>query len=332
MKYDPAVIAMREDRQKRHLDDNSSNNSSSDEDCKEEKTEENPSPAKQQQMVPFVQSTAPQFNYMDRSWKRSKITEDINKTRLSGEDIRSAVEQEAMRFYNQFGTGGQKPPKIEVLSDTNEENIVFAGGQGFVAAAMMAFAHHLPLSLSPDHLWTIISQGFAHHVNEHAEELRYQFVNHTGQIELRIYVHEFRMGQTTPGQWEERVFPQFVREIKKNLNNTKVYELLVETIFSTSTPTTSAASQITLMAAMRAYFRYTMITLCGIPRITLEGKREDWQQLYDQTEQLQQFMLPNPQGQLWIKDIVLPILHEFLESFDGNVNYCFWQVRSNDDS
>ena len=85
MKYDPAVIAMREERQKRQLDkesqsNNSSDNSSSDEDCKEEKTEDRPSAAViKKQMVPFVQSTAPQINYLDRSWKRSKITDDTNK-------------------------------------------------------------------------------------------------------------------------------------------------------------------------------------------------------------------------------------------------------------
>lgn len=86
MKYDPAVIAMRE-AQRRQSDeesDRSSNNDSStdEEDCKEEKREDKvpevASAAKKKVIVPFVQ-TPPRVEYMDRSWKRCKVVEDASK-------------------------------------------------------------------------------------------------------------------------------------------------------------------------------------------------------------------------------------------------------------
>jgi len=49
---------------------------------------------------------------------------------------------------------------------------VFSGGSGFLAASLTAFAQHLPLSISPDHIWAVLSYAFAKHVDAHAEELR----------------------------------------------------------------------------------------------------------------------------------------------------------------
>lgn len=252
--------------------------------------------------------------------------QDLSKPHLSAQEIEAAVEAEAGRFYQPRGT--PKPPNVtlEVMSEIEEGNLVFAGGQGFVASAMMAFAYHLPLALAPDHLWAVITSGFAYHVNQYPEELRHHFVKHQGQVELRVREDSIRMGESPPREWEELVFPRFTAQIQENLNNTKVHDLLVHTNFSTSTVASQSAAQITLMSSMKAFFRYTLVTLCGIPNIKLEGTRDDWQHLRSQTAQLAQWMMPNhPQGDLWIQDVVLPILDEFLEAYDGNVNYCFWQ-------
>eukprot|EP00797_Seminavis_robusta_P000313 Sro101_g051640.2 (184) ;mRNA; f:63006-63557 len=70
-----------------------------------------------------------------------------------------------------------------------------------------------------------------------------------------------------------------------------------------------------------------MVTACGIPQVRLEGTRDDWVALRENAAKLAKWMMPNhPQGELWINDIVLPILDELVKSYDGNVNYCFWQT------
>ena len=45
--------------------------------------------------------------------------------------------------------------------------------QGFYSA----YENHLPIRLTPDIIWLLIVQGFAHHVNFNAEYLRNRFVN-----------------------------------------------------------------------------------------------------------------------------------------------------------
>ena len=54
----------------------------------------------------------------------------------------------------------------------------------FVQAAHDAFYRHYPLVLSPDAVWFCIAQGFAHHINGHAEDFRRRLVAHDGQLTL----------------------------------------------------------------------------------------------------------------------------------------------------
>lgn len=49
-----------------------------------------------------------------------------------------------------------------------------------------AFAEHRPLMITPDAIWMAIAQGFAQHINNNAERLRYQFVSHSSKRELKV--------------------------------------------------------------------------------------------------------------------------------------------------
>ena len=269
------------------------------------------------------------------------------KPRLSQRDVLASVEGEASKFYGlkKVSLSRQIPSArtgievldysnsiVEVMSrtptkDTRGGGTVFASGHGFLAACMTAFAHHLPLALTPDDLWTVIANGFARHVNTNAEELRSNFVDHEEQMEIRIREDTMVRSKSPPEQWEQLIFPQFSEAIANNTNDAEVIDTLVVRNFTTSTPASQAASEILLMSTMKSFFKFQMDTMCGIPNIRLEGTRDDWMTLRERTENLGQWMLQNStHGDLWISDIVLPILDEFIESFDGDVNYCFWQV------
>ena len=264
------------------------------------------------------------------------LPQDFNKTRLTQEQITASLQAEAAEFYAVKSTEKTSKtrlsdPAIEVMSrmPTHTEDgggAVFASGQGFLAACMTAFAHHLPLALSPDDLWTVISNGFARHVDQHAEELRANFVAHQGQMEIRIREDSMVKGRSPPEQWEELIFPKFVDEMANNVNNSEVFETLAVRNFTTSTASSRAASSVILMAAYKNYFAFHMDTMCGIPNIRLDGTRDDWESLRERTKTLALYMLQDDShGDLWIYDIVLPILDEFLRSYDGEPNYCFWQ-------
>ncbi len=49
---------------------------------------------------------------------------------------------------------------------------------------LSAFSEHRPLLLTPDTIWMTIAQGFAQHINNNAERLRYQFVDGSSKTEL----------------------------------------------------------------------------------------------------------------------------------------------------
>lgn len=51
---------------------------------------------------------------------------------------------------------------------------------------MLAYVHHIPLILNPDHVWLVIVQGFAAHVKLNSEKLRDKFVKHDGKKTLEI--------------------------------------------------------------------------------------------------------------------------------------------------
>ena len=65
---------------------------------------------------------------------------------------------------------------------------------GFLTAVHIAYTHHVPLCISPDHIWTLIVQGFCTHMDINHEALRKQFVNFDGKKELVVRVDHFSKG------------------------------------------------------------------------------------------------------------------------------------------
>ena len=63
-----------------------------------------------------------------------------------------------------------------------------------IAALHAAFAQHRPVALSPDVVWLTLCQGFAHHVNAHAESLRPRLVRHEGKVKIEVNRDDFVKG------------------------------------------------------------------------------------------------------------------------------------------
>lgn len=147
---------------------------------------------------------------------------------------------------------------------------------GFIQTVADAFDKHYPLSIAPSHIWLLIMQGVAKHIELNAERLRYTFVSHKGKEKIDVRRDDFVKGSPT-NDWAN-VFPEFSEKIKEKMNQD--YHKLFTDSFSTTTPVEQSAIEITLMDAMKSYFEYSCYTLCGFPKIYLEGTPEDWEQLY----------------------------------------------------
>jgi hypothetical protein len=81
---------------------------------------------------------------------------------------------------------------IEACS--NDSKIINTGNEnGFISAVRIAHSHHVPLCLSPDHIWAMIIAGFCQHMEINHEQLRSHFVDFDGKKTLIVY-NDFEMG------------------------------------------------------------------------------------------------------------------------------------------
>jgi hypothetical protein len=74
--------------------------------------------------------------------------------------------------------------------------------QGFYSA----YENHLPIRLTPDIIWLLIVQGFAHHVNFNAEYLRNRFVNFEKKKKLGLIISKYHSYKQMKSEDYENLF------------------------------------------------------------------------------------------------------------------------------
>ena len=198
----------------------------------------------------------------------------------------------------------------------------YQGHQVLWNALVEAYADHRPLMLSPDVVWEHICLTFSEYVNNHAEEMRPFLVDHQGVKDLVIKT-DLSVDPTLDilhrkdANWKE-VIRLFSQKIAQNTKSD-----LAETItadFSTTGLNERVASQITLMDAVKQYFRYIdFAASCGIPYIQLKGTPADWQKLLEKTQALEKYNMG-----WWTKEL-MPILQEFVDAANGTPSRKFWK-------
>lgn len=202
-----------------------------------------------------------------------------------------------------------------IAKSQSPNSLVTFGYHSFFNGMYQSYADHRPFVLSPDMIWLLISQGFAQHVNNNAEQMRKYFVDFDGKLTLIVRNDEIDLKD--PNSPWESVFPEFTKQISEYTGPQLVDALTCN--FTTSTITTKIASEITIMEAMKSYFEFVVMRIiCGIPEITLLGSTDDWQKVLDKAIFLRQFELD-----WWINEIE-PVLKEFVKASKGDINKTFW--------
>ncbi len=195
------------------------------------------------------------------------------------------------------------------------DSIVTFGEHPFLTGILTAYREHRPFVISPDIVWLLISQGFARHISNNAEEFRNQIVNFENKKTLIVVSKNIELGN--PNSNWEAVFPQFTNQISdytgKELTN------ILTANFTTTTQTSKIVSEITVMETVKEYFNYKIImTGCGIPKITIEGTVEDWEKVLEKTKYISKYNLK------WWTDELEPILKKIIETKKGNFKKKFW--------
>lgn len=187
----------------------------------------------------------------------------------------------------------------------------------FVEAVDFAYSHHVPLTITPDVIFYLITSATAVHINQNAEKLRKTFVNHEGKKELEVRRDDFVLNSKS-NPWHE-VIDDFSIQIRNNTNN-NVADLL-EANFSTTSKVARVVSQMVLMDSMQKYFDYMFSTMCGIPEIRLTGNKEDWVNVKKKTNEILKLI---PDLKCWIDGSLNEILDNFIGVFDDKIDKSFW--------
>ncbi|KAJ7676596.1 hypothetical protein DFH06DRAFT_1279145 [Mycena polygramma] len=178
---------------------------------------------------------------------------------------------------------------------------------GFVQTLILAYNQHHTVSIRPDDVWLTILSQFNYFVNANAELLRASFVAHDGQRELSI-VEEGTRYSLDFGAMSR----QMVDELEKNVSDPALRAWVLPT-FTTTTQNDTTVAAMLMMATLKSYFTYTYCGIeCGIPRVTLEGEKSDWESILSRLEKLKEYGL---QTIAWYH-LLVPVIARFVKSFE----------------
>ncbi|KAI0691479.1 hypothetical protein BC835DRAFT_113538 [Cytidiella melzeri] len=190
---------------------------------------------------------------------------------------------------------------------------------GLVSTVISAYNQHHALLLRPDDIWLAILTQFNFYVNAHAEELRDKFVAHEGKQEVVVQAAGTRYSVDFGS-----LARQMTGQMEKFIVNPTLREWILPN-FSTTTTNDTVVAAVVMMSTLKEYFSYRMNLYCGIPRVTLEGDKADWEEILRRAAKLKEY---GPQTKAWYA-LLEPVLTRFVRAFDdpeANANLEFWQT------
>ncbi|KAI0654377.1 hypothetical protein C8Q70DRAFT_1058473 [Cubamyces menziesii] len=211
-------------------------------------------------------------------------------------------------------------PQAGVCSELLQHSIANSSklnGQrnGFVRAVLEAYGSHNHLTIRPDDVWIAILTQLCFYVNAHAEELRGYFVAHAAQRRLVV---------EAGGSRYTADFGRMSRDMTQQIHKNIVDGTLVEWIlpdFTTTTLNDQTICSVVMMSTLKTYFADVFRLRCGLPTVTLDGTKADWQRMLDRLDRLYEF---GDEPSAWA-NMLRPILHRFISAFDSQVDTAFWQ-------
>lgn len=217
-----------------------------------------------------------------------------------------------------------KTQKQRIWNCSNSKFLSNVDGNALLNAVGMAYNRHLGLSLTPDAIWSAITHEFSVWINENAETVRSKFVSHAGKVKLVVDINP---GEAADPNWN-RIMRKFSDKIADHIGNKR--NLFVND-FSTTTMDSRIGSEALLMYGMAKYFDYGMRTLCGFPKITLEGNPEDWEKIVERVRAMSEYALGDEDHlKKWVEKL-LPITEEFVKASKGNPDLDFWRALYRED-
>jgi hypothetical protein len=198
----------------------------------------------------------------------------------------------------------------DMYLSTNDNNFSY---HQFMLMLEIAFFNHKPVYISPDTIWLLICQGVAKHIKLNSDTFRHLFTKSNEKETISVQRDDFILGAENP--WEE-VIPEFTSQISEKIN-TSLRKTMVQS-FSTTGLKESTAFELAFMDSASDYFKYMVVSLCGIPEIHIAGTVADYQKILDALHQLRSYNLD------WWIDCIEPHIQQFINALQGKQDSQFW--------
>ena len=225
------------------------------------------------------------------------------------EPLEVAPAGEVLAWVNERQTRGA----LELLAVSASDELVRCYGVNpFFWAIEVAYQEHRPLVLTPDAFWLTIAQGLSQHIALNEERLRPLLVGHDGKKTLEIRTPLVMSAEDWADgvvRWSEQIAEHASAELVE----------WVACDFSTSGPVERIAGKVMLMSALRHFFDYRAICICGIPEVELRGTVEDWEKIRARIALLDRYGM-----ELWASRL-RPICDGLVQTARGEPDLVFWQ-------
>ncbi|KAF7291754.1 CBM1 domain-containing protein [Mycena chlorophos] len=201
---------------------------------------------------------------------------------------------------------------------------------GLMSVVLEAYNNHHALALRPDDVWIAIMAQFSCFVSapDNAERLRAAFVSHSGTRDLVVRTDHLPLVASDDSDGTRLVdlaalSSELVTLVEKNVVDPDLRAWAIPD-FSTTTATDQTIGAILLLSTLKSYFNYGGRSSCGIPRVTLLGEKEDWEDLLTRIEKLKEYGIETI---AWYH-LLRPVLARFVQAFDNpgsKANVDFWE-------
>ncbi|KAG5178983.1 hypothetical protein JKP88DRAFT_280725 [Tribonema minus] len=216
--------------------------------------------------------------------------------KIADHDARAVVDP-----YVRFEQETNRKDTIASTVPPASDKTYMAQSNGFVNTVVQAYNQHHHLIIRPDDVWSAITVQFSYSVKLHAEKLRPTFVDFQGTKKLKMS-----------------------GEIAKNIKDPSIREWVLPG-FTTTTGHDKVVGAVVLMAAVQSYFRYAyyLLTVCGLPSVTLLSELADWQALEARAKRLVEFDAGDGLMTTWSK-LLAPVLAHLTLTAQGKPSTDFW--------
>ncbi|KAJ7038795.1 hypothetical protein C8F04DRAFT_1323817 [Mycena alexandri] len=232
---------------------------------------------------------------------------------LTGREVlsRTGIGYAASREVVQFSLGQGE----ECYHDSSTRiPLLLSHRNGLVDTVMTAYVNHHALVIRPDDIWLTILCQFNFFVNANAELLRANFVAHDGKHNLLVESLTFDCGAMAR---------QMAGLLEKTVIDPTLRKWAIPT-FTTTTLNNTTVSAVLLMSTLKKYFSLGfLVTGCGIPRVTIEGEKSDWEDILGRLEKLKEYGIETITWYHLLRPVIARIIAAF-DAPESRENIDFW--------